>query len=198
MCTRWLTLPGIVAGLLLLAGCGSTPPTSINDVCSVFSQRSGMFDNWYADAKKAERKYGIPVHILMATMRVESGFQGNARPPRRKVMGFIPGKRQSTAYGYSQALNGTWAQYRKETGQSMARRGDFGSSVDFVGWYYAKTINLYGVPRDDAYSLYLSYRTGWSGYGRGSWQDDAGIRRTAARTANFAQSYQAQLADCRL
>ncbi|MCF3934772.1 transglycosylase SLT domain-containing protein [Acuticoccus sp. M5D2P5] len=187
----------IVLGLLALAGCGSTPPSSINDVCQVFSQRDGFFTNWYGDARKVERRYGIPVHVLMATMRVESGFDGDARPPRRKVLGVVPWKRQSTAFGYSQALNGTWKQYREETGNGMARRTNFSDSIDFIGWYYSKTVTKYGVPPDDAFNLYLSYRYGWTGYSRGNWRYNDGARKSAARTANFADDYARQLSTCR-
>ncbi|ORE95231.1 transglycosylase SLT domain-containing protein [Acuticoccus yangtzensis] len=183
--------------LLGLAGCASRPPQSINDVCAVFGQRSGFFNDWYSEAKRAERRHGIPVHVLMATMRVESGFDGDARPPRSKILGIIPWKRPSSAFGYSQALNGTWDQYRKETGRSLARRTDFGDSVDFIGWYYAKTVNRYGVPRDDAYSLYLSYHSGWSGYARGTWRRSAVAQKGATRTANMASSYAFQLRNCR-
>lgn len=182
--------------MLALAGCGSTPPTAINDVCSVFAQRDGFLRDWHADAKRTERKYGIPVPVLMATMRVESGFDGDAKPPRRKLVGFVPWKRPSTAYGYSQALNGTWAQYQKETRSPMARRTNFSDSVDFVGWYYSKTVEKYGVRPDDAYSLYLSYRYGWTGFSRGSWQNDAGALKSASRTASIAESYSAQLRGC--
>ncbi len=186
----------IVASVLALTGCGSTPPTAINDVCSVFAQRDNLFRDWHADAKRTERKYGIPVPVLMATMRVESGFDGDAKPARTKLLGFVPWKRPSSAYGYSQALDGTWDQYRRETGSPMARRTNFSDSVDFVGWYYSKTVEKYGVSRDDAYSLYLSYRYGWTGFARGSWQNDAGARKTAARTASIADNYALQLRGC--
>ncbi len=191
-------LPLLAAGAVALAGCGSTPPTAINDVCAVFGQRDGFFEDWYEDAKDAERKYGIPVAVLMATMRVESGFDGDARPPRKKVLGVVPWKRPSSAYGYSQALNGTWDQYRRETGRTAARRGDFGASVDFIGWYHSKTVGMYGVPPDDAYSLYLSYLTGWSGYGRGAWRNHPHAQKTAQKTASIAETYTAQLQMCSL
>jgi len=194
MWTR-LRAPLIALGLLALAGCGSTPPSSINDVCAVFAQRNGLFGGWYKDAARAEKRHGIPVNVIMATMRVESGFQGNARPPRHKILGFIPWKRHSSAYGYSQALDGTWGQYRKETGRALARRSDFSDSVDFIGWYYAKTVNRYGVPPSDAYSLYLSYHSGWAGFGRGSYSAQA--RKSATKTANIANRYALQLRDCR-
>lgn len=194
---KHLSFPLMAVGLLTLAGCGSTPPASINDVCAVFSQRSGFFNDWYSDAKRAESRYGIPVHVLMATMRVESGFDGDARPPRRKILGMIPGKRASSAFGYSQALDGTWTQYRKETGRTGARRTDFSDSVDFVGWYYDKTVRRYGVSRDDTYSLYLSYHSGWSGFGRGTWQNNATAKKSATKAANMASTYAFQLRNCR-
>jgi len=186
----------IALSLLALAGCGSTPPSTINDVCAVFAQRDGLFRDWQADARRAERRYGIPVPVMMATMRVESGFDGDARPPRHKIFGFVPWKRKSSAFGYSQALDGTWAQYRKETGRSMARRTSFSDSVDFIGWYYSKTVEKYGVPRDDAFALYLSYRYGWSGYGRGSWRGNPGAIKTANKTARLARSYALQMRNC--
>lgn len=192
-----IALPLVALGLLLVAGCGRSPPSTINDVCAVFSQRDGFFNSWYADARRASRRHGIPVHVLMATMRVESGFDGDARPPRKKLLGVVPWKRPSTAYGYSQALDGTWDQYRRETGRPMARRTDFTDSVDFIGWYYAKTVKTYRVPRDDAYSLYLSYLSGWSGFGRGSWRNNSHALKTAARTQNFADTYAYQLRGCR-
>lgn len=194
---RWLTLSCLVGALFALAACGGSPPSSINNVCAVFDQRDGFFNDWYATARKAERRHGIPVHVLMATMRVESGFDGDARPPRHKVLGVVPWKRKSSAFGYSQALNGTWAQYRRETGRTMARRGDFSDAVDFIGWYHAKTAKKYGVHSHDAYNLYLGYRYGWSGFARGAWRGDPGGHKTAAKTASIANSYALQLRNCR-
>ena len=100
--------------LLLLAGCASAP-TQTSNVCAVFDQKDGFFNNWYSYAKGAEAQYGVPVPILMATINTESGFQARARPPRTKLLGFIPWTRPSTAYGYSQALDGTWAEFQRST-----------------------------------------------------------------------------------
>lgn len=196
MRTQFSSFALLGAIALVLAGCGSTPPKQINDICAVFSQRSGLFTSWYADAKRAEAAHGIPVHVLMATMRVESGFDGDARPPRGKILGVIPGKRPSSAYGYSQALDGTWEQYQRETGRGMARRTDFGASVDFIGWYHVKTVQKFGVRRDDAYSLYLAYHSGWTGYQRGVWRERPVAQRGAAKAADMASRYQAQLTMC--
>lgn len=105
-----------VVVLLLLAGC-ATVPRDTRNACAVFEQRDGLFNNWRRAAYQAEREYGVPVPVLMATIYTESGFRHNAKPPRTKLFGFIPWTRVSSAYGYSQALDGTWARYQSETGR---------------------------------------------------------------------------------
>ncbi|MER8485172.1 hypothetical protein [Mesorhizobium sp. M1322] len=183
-----------VAVLLALSAC-ATPPSHINDVCAVFDQNDGWFDNWQAAAERAERKHGVPVPVLMATVRKESGFKSNARPPRTKLLGFIPWKRASSATGFSQALDGTWAQYQSETGSWAARRTSFADAVDFVGWYHSKTSATLGVARNDTYNLYLSYYLGWTAYGRGN-RGDASVQRYARATEQMARDYAAQLRQC--
>ena len=184
-----------VASLLALSAC-ATKPSHINNVCAVFDQQDGWFNNWRAAAERSEQKHGIPVHVLMATVRKESGFKSNAKPPRTKLLGFIPWTRVSSAYGYSQALDGTWSQYRRETGNFAARRNDFSDAVDFVGWYHAKTAATYGVARNDTFRLYLAYYAGWTGFKRGDWQGNAGLQRYARETESMAQNYAAQLRKC--
>ncbi len=57
----------------------------------------------------------------------------NARPARRLIFGLISGPRPSSAYGYSQALDGTWNDYLSENKKQFASRTDFSDSVDFIG-----------------------------------------------------------------
>lgn len=186
----------LIAAALLLAGCASAP-RSINNVCAVFEQQDGWVRNWQRSARAAERRHGIPVAILMATIRKESGFQSNAKPPRRQLLGFIPWKRQSSAYGFAQALDGTWDEYQRERGGFAANRSNFDDSVDFVGWYHAKTAQKFGIAPTDAFNLYLAYYSGWGGYSKGSWQSNPSLQRTARETADMAASYERQLRDCR-
>jgi hypothetical protein len=185
----------VFALVLALSACASAP-SHINNVCRVFDQKNGWFENWRTAAEKSERKYGVPVPVLMATLRKESGFQHNAKPPRTMLLGFIPWKRASSAYGYSQALDGTWTQYQKETGNGSAKRNNFADAVDFVGWYHSKTADRFGVSRTDAYNLYLAYYFGWSGYGRGDWAQKTGLQRYARETEKMAREYEQQLQEC--
>jgi hypothetical protein len=184
-----------IVALLILGGC-ATAPSQIGNACAVFDQRNGWFDNWYKDAKRAEAEFGVPVPILMATIYTESSFRPRARPPRTKLLGFIPWKRQSTAYGYSQALDGTWSRYQRETGRYGARRTDFGAAIHFIGWYHGVSNRQNGIARNDAYNLYLAYYSGHAGYSRGTWRNNAGVQRAARRAANMANTYAGQLAAC--
>lgn len=180
-------------GLALLAGC-ATAPKQTRNICAVFDERDGLFSSWQSAAERTEKKYGVPVPILMATIYVESSFRPNARPPRKWFLGFIPGKRASSAYGYAQALDGTWETYQRATGRWGARRNDFGDAIRFVGWYHNQTSTRNGVSRNDAYNLYLAYYSGHAGYNRGNFSGS--LRQTAQKSAGMAARYAAQLKGC--
>jgi hypothetical protein len=181
--------------LALVAGC-ATAPRQTRNICAVFDQRNGLFTNWERAAERTEKKYGVPVPILMATMSTESGFQPYARPPRTKLFGFIPWTRPSTAYGYSQALDGTWDHYQSATGNWAARRTNFADAIDFIGWYHSQNSQVSGIALNDAYGLYIAYYSGPKGYMRGDWRSNAQLQKTAQRFANMAATYQQQLQEC--
>lgn len=187
----------LLAALLVIAGC-ATAPRNTENVCSVFEQKDGFFNNWYREAKRTEREYGVPVPVLMATIYRESSFRPRARPPRTKLLGFIPWKRPSSAYGFSQALDGTWDDYRRKTGRYGATRSDFGDAVNFVGWYHYQSHLRNGIPLDDAYHLYLAYYFGHGGYSRGDWQASPQVKQAAHRAATIADQYQRQMRNCGL
>lgn len=178
----------------VLSGCASTP-TRTSNVCAVLDQKNGFFNSWERQAKTAERKYGIPMPIILATVNTESGYQHNARPARKKLLGFIPWKRPSTAYGYSQALNGTWEHYKKATGNWGASRSNFGDAADFIGWFHRESVRRNGVSPNDAYSLYLNYYLGHNAYAKGA-RGNATAVQGAQRTDTLARRYDQQLRSC--
>ncbi|MBI1619059.1 transglycosylase SLT domain-containing protein [Aquamicrobium zhengzhouense] len=187
-------LPLVV--LLGVSAC-ATKPSQINNVCAVFAQNDGWINNWRRDVGKASKKYGIPPHVMMATIRMESGFDSKARPRRKSTFfGLIPGSRLSSAYGYSQALDGTWLQYQKETGNYSARRTNFGDAADFVGWYHNKSVRTLGIAPHDTHNLYLAYYHGHAGYARGRWRGNAAIQGYARKTAAMANRFQSQMQSC--
>jgi hypothetical protein len=132
----------------------------------------------------------------MAIIKQESSFRHNARPPRRWVLGIIPWKRPSSAYGYAQALDGTWAQYKKSAGGWGRDRDDFDDAIDFVHWHMRQAVDRNGVQRNDARALYLNYHEGWRGFRVKSYRKKPWLESVAQRVNRRAQQYQRQYASC--
>ncbi len=181
---------------LLVASCGSggnySAPRNLDDACSILDQRPAYFKAM----QKSERRWGIPVHVQMATIYQESKFIGNARTPFRYVLGVIPMGRQSSAYGYSQALDATWKEYKRGPGRSGAKRDNIDDATDFMGWYMAQSSERLGIAKTDARAQYLAYHEGRSGYARGSYNGKPWLMRVANEIGERAETYQIQLMAC--
>lgn len=181
--------------LMVLASCGGgnySAPRNLDNACSILAQRPT-----YGRAFKAtERKWGVPVAVQMATIYQESKFIGNARTPLRYVLGVIPMGRQSSAYGYSQALDATWDEYRRETGSRSAKRDNIRDATDFMGWYMNKTREKNGISLRDARNQYLAYHDGHTGFARGSYRKKSWLMRVAGEVGERAVIYDAQLQTC--
>lgn len=178
---------------LLLTGCVSSPPDNPGNVCSIFEDRR----SWYRAAKRSEERWQVPIPVNMAILYQESAYRGRAKPPRRYYLGFIPGPRPSNAYGYAQALDSTWNDYKRASGNGGARRSNFGDAVDFVGWYNNNSNRINGIARNDAYNLYLAYHEGNGGYSRGTYRDKDWLLQAARNVQNNADRYMTQLQGCR-
>ena len=181
--------------MVLVAGCGSSEysaPRNLDNACSIVSQRP----NYLRAMKDTEARWGVPVPVQMATIYQESKFIGNARTPRQYTLGVIPMGRQSSAYGYSQALDGTWGDYVAETGKRRAKRDNIKDATDFMGWYMAQTREDLGISLADARNQYLAYHEGRAGYARGSYNRKAWLVRVAGEVAQRAVTYEAQLVAC--
>ena len=189
---HWPWLIGLVSGGLLLVSCATAPPRNANDACAIFAE----YDDWLTDARTASRRWGVPLPVLLAIMRQESAFQSDAQPPRRWYLGFIPGPRPSSAYGYSQALDGTWERYIAATGNRGADRDDFGDAVDFIGWYVNETAQRNRIAKSDAYNQYLAYHEGQEGFARGTYRQKPWLMQRARQVRQQADRYRAQLNRC--
>ena len=182
----------LLALLLLAAGCTTSPPSNVNNICDIFDEKRG----WYDDALDAQKEWGSPVPVMMAIMHQESRFVAKAKPPRKKIFGFIPGPRPSDAYGYSQAKKSTWKDYKRGGGNYGADRDDFGDAIDFIGWYNEQSRKRSGISKRDTYRLYLAYHEGHGGFNRGTYKSKKWLTDVARKVERRAGSYQQQLNGC--
>ena len=181
--------------LLFVASCGgnSKAPRNLDNACSIVKQRP----NIHRALKRTERKWKVPVPVLMAMIYQESKFVKDARTPVKYVLGVLPMGRQSSAYGYAQALDATWKEYQRDEGGRGARRTDIKDAADFMGWYMTETRERTGVPLTDARNQYLAYHEGRTGYLRGSHNSKSWLLRVSGEVNARAILYQRQLAACR-
>ena len=63
-----------------VASCSSVPKYPLN-ACKIFNEKY----LWYKHAKKSSEIYGAPVHIILAFVNKESGFNRWAKPKRTKT-----------------------------------------------------------------------------------------------------------------
>ena len=184
----------IIFIFILLNACASnSPPSTTTDVCKIFKERY----SWYKAAKKTEKRWKIPVSVSMAIIKQESSFIADARPERRKLLGFIPWKRKSSAYGYAQAIDGTWDIYKKQAKKPLASRTSFKDSVDFIGWYNKKSNKLLGIPKDNARLLYLAYHEGRGGYKKGSYKSKPWLLSVSSDVQKMSNRYRNQYDSCK-
>ncbi|WP_113911402.1 transglycosylase SLT domain-containing protein [Roseovarius dicentrarchi] len=183
--------------MVLVAACGrgggyGESPRQMDDACAILKERPQ-----YSRAfRAAERRWGVPTHVQMATIYQESKFDSDARTPYRYTLGIIPMGRQSSAFGYSQALDGTWDEYVAQTGSRRARRDNIHDATDFMGWYMSKSRDELGIQMYDARNQYLAYHEGRSGYRRGTYNNKAWLVRVAGTVESRAATYQSQLRRC--
>ena len=140
--------------------------------------------------------YGPPIHIILAFVNKESGFNRWAKPKRTKLFKIIPYKRPSTSFGYSQAVNKTWELYKTETNHPLALRTRFKDSVMFIGWYMKKTNKINKIPLNDSYRQYLNYYLGWGNYAQKVYKTDKNAIIFAKSVQKQSSIYRKQLKEC--
>lgn len=182
--------------IVLVASCGgggyNTPPRNLDDACSILKQRPQFIKAF----KTTKRKWGVPVNVQMAILYQESKFDADARTPHKYVLGILPMGRQSSAYGYSQALDATWDQYRRETRNRNAKRDSIRDATDFVGWYMNETKKRNGIALSDARNQYLAYHEGNTGYAKGTYKGKPWLVRVAKEVDDRADMYKWQIEKC--
>ena len=175
----------------LLSSCSSVPKYPQN-ACKIFGENY----LWYKSAKKSSETYGAPVHMILAFVNKESGFNRWAKPKRHKLFKIIPYKRPSSSFGYSQAVNKTWELYKTETDNPLALRTRFKDSVMFIGWYIKKTNKINKISLNDSYRQYLNYYLGWGNYSKKTYKTDKKAIIYAKSVEKQSNIYKKQLREC--
>ena len=185
---------GVALCATVVSACVTTPkkPSNTQDLCALFGEKP----SWYRAAKKSTEKWGGNIQLPMSIIYQESSFRSDAKPPMEYFLGIIPTGRPSDAYGYSQALKSTWAEYRKEVGGRHRSRDNFAAAFDFVQWYIHKTHKRNAISKWDYDAHYLNYHEGQGGYSRGTHLKKQWLLNTASRVDSRASRYGAQLIAC--
>ena len=177
--------------LFFLTSCSSVPKYPQN-ACKIFGQKY----LWYKSTKKSSDTYGAPIHIILAFVNKESGFNRWAKPKRKKLFKILPYKRPSSSFGYSQAVNKTWELYKTETNNPLALRTRFKDSVMFIGWYMSKTKKINKISLNDSYRQYLNYYLGWGNYAKKTYKTDKKAIIYAKKVQEQSKIYKNQLIEC--
>jgi len=183
--------------VLVVASCGgreTSAPRELDNACAILKERPQYLKAF----RKVERKWNVPMHVMMATIHQESKFIADARPPFRYRLGVIPMGRLSSAYGYSQALDATWDEYRQDQNRRTAKRNRIGDATDFMGWYFNETQRRNGVALNNARNQYLAYHEGHTGFRNKSYNRKAWLVDVAGKVDARSALYRQQIAACRL
>ncbi|MCQ9328809.1 transglycosylase SLT domain-containing protein [Pelistega suis] len=183
----------VVLTALCAACANTTPPSKPENMCEIVQEKP----YWGEALEVSREKWGVPPQVVLSIIYQESSFKHDAQPPMSYFLGFIPTGRASSAYGYPQAKDEVWGDYKKQTQNSSADRDDFDDAVDFIGWYMSKTQQINGVSKWDAYSQYLNYHEGWTGYAQQTYESKGWLKNVAQRVKERAERYGAQYAQCR-
>jgi len=176
----------------IFSGCITTQPNDIDNICSMFNEKR----SWYNSAQSAEKRWGIPISVNMAVIYQESSFKARAKPERSTILWILPGRRPSSAYGYAQALDSTWDDYKIISENKRASRSNFNDAIDFVSWYNSNSRRINKIAPFDAKNFYLAYHEGNAGFARQSYSDKEWLINAADRVQFNAERFNSQLKSC--
>lgn len=107
----------------------------------------------------------------------------------------------SSAFGYAQALDGTWKVFQKDV-KSDAKRNSFNDSSKFIDWYMSRLAHKLHLETSDSFDLYLAYMLGEGGYKNylnNKYQSNHAILKKEAIAAKVrlkSQVYNLELQNC--
>ena len=195
MWPRLLRLGVVLTLFITMSGCAifaPSPPQNQSNICEIFREQP----KWYDYARNSEEQWGTPIATQMSFIQQESSFRSHVRPPRTRLLGFIPWRRPSSAYGYAQAQDPVWGEYKDDAGSLFARRTHMKHATDFIGWYNRNSHERLGISLQNPERLYLAYHEGPTGYRNGSYRAKPNLQRVARRVAERSNRYESQLQEC--
>jgi len=172
----------VLAGSFLLGASPASADKNLQDACTIMSERPG----WYTAATDVSRKWDVPVSVILAVIYQESRFKAFAEAER------------SSAFGFAQALDGTWGWYKQATNAANAKRTSFTDSADFIAWYLVQTRERIGLPISDIASHYIAYHEGHAGFRSSRWTKKLRLMDISQKVAGMAARYDRQLRTCNL
>jgi hypothetical protein len=131
--------------------------------------------------------------VQLAFVYQESKFVADASP---KTSVTIFSNKNTSALGYAQALNGTWEDYVRSTGNTQAHRSNMHDALDFIGWYNNNANMKLGLKGNQVRELYLAYHEGIKGYSLGTYNDKTWLMTVADQVQARAITYDKQLRTC--
>lgn len=189
---KLLVIIFIVFSATMLFSCATAPPHHPNNICSIFRQ----YPKWFWSTQDVQKHWGVPISVVMAIILQESHYRADAKPPRKKLLWIIPWLRPTSAYGYSQATDGSWRSYKRSTGTSGASRDAFHDAANFIGWYANLAHRKLGISTQDPYRVYLAYHEGIGGYAHKTYLRKRWLIGVAHRVDRNAWLYHRQLMGC--
>ena len=164
-----------------------------SDACSIIDAKRF----WKSALLRSQEKWKISPGMQLSFILTESNFRPRAKTPKKYFLGIFPSGRLSSAFGYAQAIDATWKEYQKKTGNRFSSRTDFSDSVDFVGWYANETSQKLNISKSDVFNQYLAYHQGHQGFKTGAYKGKPNLLKAAQRTENNARKFNTQLKNCK-
>jgi hypothetical protein len=165
----------------------------IDNICHIMERRP----SWDGELKNIEEKYNVSKFTILAFINQESSFKSDAKPPFKKIWRFIPTwNRQSSSYGYSQAINSSWDLFQMQTKNKESYRDNFYDSAEFIAWYLKKSNLINKIDLNDTFNLYLSYHEGWTGYNKKSYLKKTQLINISNKIIKIKNKYKSDYNNC--
>jgi hypothetical protein len=178
---------------IFLSGCHHDQKVSqTNNICQLLSKNP----HWLWATEKAQKRWRVPMSLMMAIINQESHFQRGAEPKRKWLWHKIPWFRPTSAEGFAQATDETWYVYCKSRHRLSANRDNFSDAVDFVGWYINYAHQKIRIAKNDPYAAYLVYHEGPRGFSEKSYRHKYWLLHVARKVKKQAWRYHHQLTHC--